>query len=251
MQPPPWIRIPRAGEDTVAIVTDLPGGAVSMEVALEHVGALLPVYAVCRACSRPVDIGMHVHRDELPIRRSGQWSCPHCGGAAPLPERLALIDKRTTERIEVIGPDRVEVQISAITLAELLRLSQAARAVQNGRPGAGERLERVLAEAPAPIRRLRDRLTPGEWITLATFILGLVTYLTNVVKNDGGVSEDQLVTIIEQMLEQQGSGQDDLHGSLHKEAQAGRDAQPADESGSASGDDSDGQGPQQTPNGDG
>lgn len=249
--PPPWFRIPGPSDDTIAVVTPLPGSDFRVEMAIHRLGELLPVCAVCRSCARPVETGMRVRRSELPLRRSGQWRCPHCGGAATLPEQLVLIDRKSTERVEVVGPDRVEVQLSAITLAELLRLAQAARAVTAGGVGSEERLARVLAEAPEPIRRLRDRLNPGEWIALATFILGLVTYLTTVVKEDGGVSEDQLVTIIEQMIEQRGLGHDDLDGPLHEEEQAGGETEPAEESGAASSDVGDRQRAQQPADGDG
>lgn len=199
---PQWFRVPRRDNERAAMVVELPGGGFRLELALTQAGDPLPIPAVCRTCAKPVVMGLLATRKELPLQRAGQWRCPHCGGMATLPEQLVLIDSGTGERVEAIGPDRVEVRVSAITMAELLRLSQAAQAVRAGREGAEERLGRVLDDAPEPVRRLRDRMRPGEWIALAGVLIALAAYLTPILKDDGQVTEQQLVEVIERLIEQ-------------------------------------------------
>lgn len=122
----------------------------------------------------------------------------------------------TGERIKLVSD---EIRVSAITLAELLRLGQAARAVRDGRPGAVDKLDLVLSEAPEPISRYRPRAPKGfsEWATLATLILMLVQTLVPILKQDGSVSEQELINIIERLVDQLEAGKlkdsaEDQHG---------------------------------------
>ncbi len=127
---------------------------------------------------------------------------------AEMPDGYLLTDRRTGDEIDLYrGAMRQTVTLSAITLTELLHLAQAAKAVQEGRPGATDRLDRVLADAPEPVRRLRDRLGPMGWIALATLLLMFVQTMTPILKDDGNVTEQQIVDVLERLIKQQ-SGTD-------------------------------------------
>lgn len=217
----------RDGELEARLVTNV-DGSHELEVALPRLGDPLRVFALCGSCRKPVDTGFRVARRDLPVRAGGQWRC-RCGGVAVLPERLALRDAGTREQVVLLSASREEVSVSAISHAELLRLAQAARAVQEGSLGAEERLDRVLAEAPEPVRRLRDRMGPGEWIALAATIIAAVGLLTTILKDDGRVTERQLVDVIERLVDER-SARGELGNSEQQQEEptgpgnAGRDA---------------------------
>lgn len=127
--------------------------------------------------------------------------CPLCGGLARIVDGRHLLSPPP-------GSERNEARVSAVTAAELLRLARVARAVQEGRPGALERFDHVLAEAPDPIRRLGERWTRDQKLALAGIIIALVALLLPLVKSADGVTEDQLVEIIDQLVDQSdGPGQ--------------------------------------------
>lgn len=204
-----WFEhVDRPPGEALIRIGDLADGGIELEVAAPSSSDMLPLTAVCRRCRQPMQTGTSVHRREIPVEPVGQWRCIACGGPARLPDRFTVIDVRSRERLSVVGPARVQGTLSAITLAELLRLAQAARAVQAGRPGATDRLDRVLAESPEPIRRLRDRMGPAEWIALAALIVTLVQVLTGIVKDDGQVTEQQLVDVIERLVDDQSTSQE-------------------------------------------
>jgi hypothetical protein len=187
-------------------------GLLVCDISLMDTSNPLPVHAVCTSCGTPVATGAVTLRQDLPLRVTGQWRCG-CGATAVIADYYTIFDARTGEEIQMRRPHE-QITISVITLAELLRLAQAARAVQEGRPGADERLYRVLAEAPEPIRRLRDRLALGGWtreqkLMLAGVIVALATAMVPLLKDDGSVSEQQLVDVIEQLVEQQSDGPDE------------------------------------------
>ena len=140
-----------------------------------------------------------------PYPFAGEWPCSACGGVATVPEHYEVTSLVTGERIKLVSD---EIRVSAITLAELLRLGQAARAVRDGRPGAVDKLDLVLSEAPEPISRYRPRAPKGfsEWATLATLILMLVQTLVPILKQDGSVSEQELINIIERLVDQSEAG---------------------------------------------
>lgn len=77
---------------------------------------------------------------------------------------------------------------------------RAARPGRAARSGASERLDRPLPPSPEPVRGQRGRMQPGDWIALASLVLAVVTYVTSVIKDDGGASVTQLVTIIEDLV---------------------------------------------------
>jgi hypothetical protein len=190
----------------------------------------IEVRAICQKCHAPMSTGQTVMVTELPIRPVGRWRHA-CGGVALMPVTCTVTDRHTGATFDMYATARERVTVSAITLAELLRLAQAARAVQLGRPGATDRLDRVLEESPEPVRRLKQRLKPADWIALATFVLSLVTYLTTTLKDDGAVTEKQLVTVIERMVEQGNSGDGDLHDPLREEEHPAGQPQAPDEAG--------------------
>lgn len=191
-------------DSSAMIVANYDRGWV-VAVSLPDLRRGLEVKAICDLCGQPVDTGISITWSDLPLRRGGRWS-HHCGGSARLPDQYVVTDRSTGEQLDLFRPPRQQVTASAITLAELLRLSQAARAVQDGRAGAIERLDQVLAEAPEPIRRLGERWTREQKLTLAGVIIALVALVIPFMKSDGGVTEQQLERLIEQLIEQQSDG---------------------------------------------
>lgn len=199
-------------------------GSLELLLSVPSAQDAIPIMAICTKCGAPVHTGLTINRGDLPLTISGRWRCS-CRGVAVLPDHTSVRDYTTGEVIDLRSPQRRQATVSAITLAELLRLSQAARAVQAGRPGADEKLERVLAEAPEPIRRLRDRFSLQGWtrdqkLMLAGIIVALAAALMPMLKDDGAVTEHQLVEIIERLVDQQseapgqqGQPEDDRAGS--------------------------------------
>ena len=187
------------------------GGPTSkVAMTLPDISAGFEVVSVCDRCNGPVSTDRWAQPADLPISRTGSWR-HSCGGTGRMPDEYEVGDQRTGRRLDAYNPaPRGAIVLSSITLAELLRLSQAARAVERGRSGAEERLDRILAEAPEPIRRLRDRWTREQKLSLAGVIIALVALLMPLLKNDGAVTEQQLFQIVEQLIDQQqsdGSGQ--------------------------------------------
>lgn len=174
-----------------AILTSVPDATQGFEVE-----------AICDRCDQPAKTGMMVAPRDLPIARHGYWR-HDCGGRARLPEEYSVTDRRSGQTFDLYCPPGGRVTVSVITRAELLRLSQAARAVSERREGAEERLDHVLAEAPEPVRRLLD-LRPRtweQWAALAAIVSALATLLGLLIKDSGGVSEDQLVTIVQELIQ--------------------------------------------------
>lgn len=197
------LNLPPGASGTVVFTG---GGKSKVAQFLPDVRAGFEVVAVCGRCEQPLDTGQRVGADDLPLRRLGSWR-HSCGGTAHMPDEYEVNDRRTGRSIDAYTQAREQVVLSAVTLAELLRLSQAARAVQDGREGAEERLDRALAEAPEPIRRLRDRFGLHGWtreqkLALAGIIVTLVTALVPILKDDGAVTERQLVEVIEKAIDQ-------------------------------------------------
>jgi len=131
-------------------------------------------------------------------------------------------DRSTGEQFDLYAPAREQIIVSAITLAELLRLSQAARALQEQRPGAEERLVAVLDESPAPIRDLSQRWSRADLMQLAAVLIALAALLVPLLKDDGAVTPKELVDLVEKVIEQNQSGGDEQ--SPADEAQQGADA---------------------------
>jgi hypothetical protein len=163
--------------------------------------------AICHQCRGVVATGQRLTRADIPISRVGMWKCTSCGGWAERPPYLILYDFATRQRMQAYSPIGI-AHVSAITAAELLRLSQAARAVQQALEGAEERLDRVLQEAPEPVRRLRDLKpqTRSDWIALASLIVALVTALMPLVQSGDAVTKEQLDTIVERIVESHREG---------------------------------------------
>lgn len=194
------IFLPDPGDgEADAIVQRVPEGW-SLELVVPDLRRPAPILVVCERCGAVINTGRLLARD-LPLRATPPRPCA-CGGVARLPARYLMTDRYTRETIDVRDPRRDTATFPAITLAELLRLAQAARAVQDGQAGAEARLERVLAEAPGPIRRLRDRLGPGDWINVAVALLMLVQTVTPWLKAGEDVTEERLVSVIEKLVDQ-------------------------------------------------
>lgn len=187
----------------------------------------IQVFAVCDRCSQVAGTGMMISAADLPLQPVGQW--PHtCGGLGMLPDQYVVTDRRTGEQFDLYRPARQRIVASTVTLAELLRLAQAARAVQDGRAGAEERLDRVLAEAPEPIRELRDRWTRQDKMMLASVIISLAAFLIPLLKGGGGVTTEQLVTVIERLVDER-SGDGDLNQPAGSRQQGGGTGQAGEE----------------------
>lgn len=186
--------------------------------------------AVCGRCEKPMETGVRIRPAEVPVGRRGTWR-HECGGSARLPRKYFLVDRQTGARYDLYeGVVRERIAVSAITQAELLRLGQAARAVQAGAPGAEDRFVRVLAEAPAPIRQLRERWTREQIIALASLIVSLVALLMPLLKDDGAVTEQQLVEIIDELVGER-SDAPGQQGQSEDGAAGGAGGACADESG--------------------
>lgn len=242
-----------AGEFTVNIpmgssvsVVFAGGPRTKVGVTLPDVSAGFEVISVCDRCNGSVSTGRWAKPADLPISRQGSWR-HSCGGTGRMPDEYEVGDQRTGRRLDAYSRAPHEaIVLSAITLAELLRLSQAARAVEQGRSGAEERLDRVLAEAPEPIRRLRDRWTREQKLSLAGVIIALVALLMPLLKDDGAVTEEKLVEIVEQLIDQQQSDGSGQQSEPEDGAARGAGKSGAGESGGASdtlGSDGDGSAP--------
>lgn len=165
--------------------------------------------AICHDCLTPIHTDDEITRADLPLRRTTvAWPHSDCGGMARLPTECMVLDVQADEWIDLYEAPRREGAVAAITLVELQRLSQAARAVQKDMPGARERLERLLAEAPVPVRRLGDLRpsTKQEWYVVAGMILSLVIALIPSLKAGDQVTREELVTVIDRLIRSQDPG---------------------------------------------
>jgi hypothetical protein len=198
------IDLPPGASGTVVFTG---GGKSKVAQFLPDALAGFEVVAVCGRCEQPVDTGQRVEVGDLPLTRSGRWR-HSCGGTAHMPDEYEVLDQRTQRSIDAYVVAREQIVLSAVTLAELLRLSQAARAVQAGRPGAEERLERAIAEAPFPIRDLQARWNRADKMQLAAIIISIVALLMPLLKDDGAVTPHQLVDLVEKVVEQSGDRQE-------------------------------------------
>jgi hypothetical protein len=124
-----------------------------------------------------------------------------------MPAVYTIVNQRNGHEIDAYETARLEIAVSAVTAAELRRLARAAKAVRAGRPGAIDRLDHVLANAPAPIRDLPARWGRGDKMQLAAIIISLVALLSPLLKDDGAVTPQQLADLVEHVLEQQSSGE--------------------------------------------